>query len=107
MSDPSQQSGLRVLVVDDNRDVADSLAALISCWGYAVRAAYDGPSGLAAARDWRPDCLISDLSMPGMNGWDLADQSRRDGSLGRMKLVAHSAVADDRRVREFTEAGFD
>src|SRR5262249_32372895 len=59
-------------VVDDNRDAADSLALLLRLAGQDVRAAYDGPSALAQARDFRPALVFLDIGMPGMDGYEVA-----------------------------------
>jgi two-component system OmpR family response regulator len=100
-------SGLRLLVVDDNRDVADSFALLLGMWGHEVRVAYDGASGLAAAREWHPDCLISDISMPRMDGYEVARAVRSDPTLSDTKLVAVSAFSDHRHVARMKEVGFE
>src|SRR3954453_23792756 len=68
---------LRVLVVDDNQDAADSLAALAGIWGDEVRAVYDGPAALAAAQSFAPDCLFLDIGMPRMDGYAVARQVRQ------------------------------
>gem|GEM_PF-1874609 len=65
-------SPLSVLVVDDVADVADSLAELLGCHGYAARTAYTGAEALRVAEAERPDVVVLDLAMPGMDGWELA-----------------------------------
>ena len=69
------------LVVDDNRDAADSLAMLLRLQGAEVRVAYDGPSALDAARASRPDIVLLDIGMPGMDGFEIAAQLRADRAL--------------------------
>ena len=89
MSTVNARPALRVLIVDDNQDAADSLAMLIelrmSAPGasrlgnrYEVRVAYDGTEGLRVAREFVPDCLVSDISMPGMDGYALARAVRSE-----------------------------
>lgn len=63
---------LRVLVVDDERNIADSLAQIFRLRGFDSRAAYDGDAAVAAARTFGPDVLITDVVMPGLNGWQVA-----------------------------------
>lgn len=98
---------LSVLVVDDNRDAADSLAAMLELMGASVRVAYGGAAAISAAEAETPALVLLDLGMPGMDGYEVA---RRLGALGRrpdMQLVALTGwgQSDDRlRTRE---AGFD
>jgi len=98
---------LRVLIVDDNRDAADSLASLLQLLDYEARVAYDGLSGLRATQEYAPDCLISDISMPGLDGYALARAVRADPALAGVKLVALSAYVDERHVRRAEESGFE
>jgi CheY-like chemotaxis protein len=95
---------VRVLVVDDNRDAADSLCALLRVWGYDSHAAYDGVSGLEVASALVPDCLFLDIGLPGLDGYALARRLRMQPALKGAKLVALSAYSDRERSRA---AGFD
>ena len=61
-----------MLVVDDNRDAADSLAMLLSLWGHAVETARDGPTALDAARRFHPEVGVLDIGLPGMSGYAIA-----------------------------------
>jgi CheY-like chemotaxis protein len=101
------EHSLRVLVVDDNRDAADSLCVLLRVWGYDCRTAYDGAAGLEAARAYLPDCLVLDIAMPRLDGYSLARQVRQEPGLESAKLVALSAYSDERHTRRAREAGFD
>jgi two-component system OmpR family response regulator len=105
--DNSARDALRVLIVDDNRDAADSLASLLEMYCHEVRVAYDGATALSIAQSFGPDCMFADIRMPGLDGYDLARQVRRTPELGAVKLVAMSAFSDDEHVRKATEAGFD
>ena len=97
----------RVLVVDDNRDAADSLAWLARLWGYEAETAYDGRAGLEAARAFRPHCLVLDLGMPGMDGYALARRVRQEPDLKTSRLVALSAYGGEEWKQRLHEAGFD
>jgi CheY-like chemotaxis protein len=101
------QRVLHVLVVDDNRDAADSLCMLLRLWGYECRTAYDGAAGLQAACEYRPDCLLLDIAMPGMDGYTLARRVRTQPGLDHARLVALTAFSDETHVRRSQEAGFD
>ena len=98
---------MHVLVVDDNRDAADSLCLLLRLWGYDCRVAYDGEAGFLAACDYKPDCLILDLAMPGINGYALARKVRAEPGLNGAKLIALTAYFDQPHVGLAQEAGFD
>jgi signal transduction histidine kinase/CheY-like chemotaxis protein len=104
-SELENQTHGRVLVVDDNVDAADSLAALLRLMGRDARAAYDGESALAAIGEFRPELAILDLGMPGMNGYELAARLRECYAAGDLRLVAlsgHAQTQDAARA-----AGFD
>jgi len=95
---------LRILVVDDNKDAADSLSMLLRMWGYDARPIYDGTEAIPAAYAYKPDCIVTDIGMPGMNGYQLAETVRREKAFKGMTLIAISAFADPGRVKA---AGFD
>src|SRR4051794_19187026 len=99
-----KQARLRVLVVDDNKDVADSLAMLLRVWGHDPVVAYGGAEALLAARQQMPDCVLLDLRMPGVDGYKLAGLLRLDRATSGALLVAVSGEADEDAVRA---AGFD
>jgi CheY-like chemotaxis protein len=98
---------LKALVVDDNRDAADTLATLAGFWGHEVRVVYDGPSALNLARSFKPDCLFLDIGMPEMDGYEVARRIRQETDLRGSKLIALTAYSGDTHRRRMTEAGFD
>src|SRR5262245_16471710 len=100
-------AAFRVLIVDDNRDAADSLAVLARLWGYDALAAYDGEAGLEAARTFRPDFSLLDIGLPRMDGFELARRLRQQSEASRTKLVAMSAYSGAEHERRAQEAGFD
>jgi len=109
VEDQAQRTGgrLSVLIVDDNRDLADSLGVLMHLWGYDVCVAYDGEEGLRTAERQRPHCLLLDVGMPGMDGYEVARHVRRLPGLAKAKVVAHTAYSGEEHVRRMDEAGFD
>jgi CheY-like chemotaxis protein len=98
---------LRILVVEDNQDAAESLTTLLELWGHEVRVAYDGLAALRLAEAAPPDVILSDLGLPGMDGYELARQLRTRPAFGRVVLVALSGYGRDEDRRLAAEAGFD
>ena len=98
-------AGRRILVVDDNRDAADTLAMLLAVSGHEVRTAYDGLQAVEAAATWRPDVVLLDIGLPGLDGYEAARRMRaqRDGVV----LVAMTGWGQDDDRRRSREAGFD
>jgi CheY-like chemotaxis protein len=97
----------QVLVVDDNQDAADSLAALLEIEGFDVRTVYDGAAALAAAGQRQPDMIIMDLGMPGMDGYETARAIRQQPGAERILLLALTGWGQNDARRRTTEAGFD
>ncbi|MBA4065218.1 MAG: hypothetical protein C0501_16195 [Isosphaera sp.] len=104
---PARPAGRRVLVVDDNEDAADALATLLSLTGYDARAAHGGPAGLAAADAFRPEVVLTDLGMPGLDGYELARRLRARPEFRDTVLVALTGWGQDDDRRRTAEAGFD
>jgi PAS domain S-box-containing protein len=98
---------LRILVVDDNVDAADSLARLMELLGHAVRTAYDGPSALRAAASFEPEAALLDLGLPGMDGVALARCLREQHVDPPLLLVAMTGFGQSQDRRRTAEAGFD
>jgi PAS domain S-box-containing protein len=98
---------LRVLVVDDNADAADSLTALLGALGHTTAMAHDGPAGLLAAREFVPDLVLLDIGLPGMSGHDVAREIRRTASLRQVVLIALTGWGAQSDQEQSQEAGFD
>jgi CheY-like chemotaxis protein len=96
----------RVLIVDDNQDSAVSLSWLLSEQGYAVEIAHDGAGGLQAAHEFKPDILLLDIGLPGMNGYELGRRLRADG-FASAYMVAISGYARDTDIEKSRLSGFD
>jgi CheY-like chemotaxis protein len=97
---------LRVLILDDCRDAADSMAMLVKLWGYMVRVAYDGAAALDMIAAYPPDVLLLDIAMPGMDGFHLARQLRRETRFQDTLLIAMTGYAD-REHRLLWAGAFD
>ncbi len=97
----------RILVVDDNRDAATSLAMLLNILGNETRTAHDGLEALEAASAFRPDVILLDIGMPRMNGYDTARRIREEPWGRSMVLVALTGWGQEDDRRRSSEAGFD
>ncbi len=97
----------RVLVVDDNVDAAAALAMLLELGGHEVRVAHDGPAALGEAEAYRPDAVVLDIDLPGMDGYEVGRLLRRSPATRRAVLVALTGYAHDEHRRRCREAGFD
>ncbi|WP_292448484.1 AAA family ATPase [Methylibium sp.] len=100
-------AGLHVLLVDDNRDAADSLGEMIKLLGAEARAVYDGPSALAAIEAQPPTLAFIDIGMPGMDGHELARRIRAQPRHAAMTLVALTGWGQAQDRERTRAAGFD
>jgi CheY-like chemotaxis protein len=98
---------VKVLVVDDNRDQAQSLTKLLTLLGHEVRLAFDGEQALREAAAFLPDVALVDIGLPGMSGHDVARAIRKDGRLRNTVLVAQTGWGQEHDRQRSREAGFD
>ncbi len=96
---------LRILVVDDNADTATMLARLLGSWGHDAHAAFDAKQALELARQFLPEMAIVDLSMPIMDGYQLANELRQLATPQPIMLVAHTGPDILERRQRAIEAG--
>jgi PAS domain S-box-containing protein len=108
-SDPAQTAatGRRVLIADDNRDAADSLAMLLEMDGHEVRVAHGGRAALALAQAFRPDVALLDIGMPDLSGYEVAETLRREPWGAGIHLVALTGWGQEGDRRRSQDAGFD
>lgn len=97
----------RVLIVDDNRDVAEGMKLLLGGSGFQVEVAHDARAALEAARRFRPSTVLLDIGLPGMSGHELAQAFRGDPVLSRSLLIAVSGFGQKDDVERSRAAGFD
>ena len=97
----------RVLIIEDNLDAAESLREALEFCQHEVEVAYNGPAGIAKARMRKPEVVLCDIGLPGMDGFDVARAFRADAALKSTYLVALSGYALPEDVQRATEAGFD
>ncbi len=104
---PAVATGRRVLVVDDNEDAAESLAMLLRLMGLQCRTAHDGLEGVRVAREEKPDVVLLDIGLPGMNGYDAATAIRAEPWATQTKVIALTGWGQDEDRRRSRAAGFD
>jgi len=97
----------RILVVEDNADARDMLLALLTLERHDVCTAVDGPAGVDAALQLRPDVALIDIGLPGLNGYEVARRIRATEAGRTMKLIALTGYGQSEDMRMAREAGFD
>ncbi|MBK5297546.1 MAG: PAS domain-containing protein [Vicinamibacteria bacterium] len=104
---PAATGALRILVVDDNRDSVESLAMLLQFSGHETHMAHDGVEAVEAAARLRPDVILLDIGLPGLNGYEAARRIREEQKEGGPVLVALTGWGQEEDRRRSEEAGFD
>jgi len=106
---PERPAGVvkRVLIIEDNVDVAHSLREALGFLKHSVEVAYSGPEGLAKARAFDPEVVLCDIGLPGMDGYDVARALRADPALRAVYLVALTGYALPEDQSKARQAGFD
>ena len=99
-------SPLRVLVVEDSPAVALSLQVTIAQWNHVVEVCHDGFSALAAVRTFKPDVILTDLGLPRMSGYQLAEELRQIPEMQHIAIIAVSGYGQEQDRNRTTEAGF-
>ncbi len=97
----------RILVVDDNRDSAETMAMLLQLSGHTVRVAFDGPSALPAVREFQPELVLLDLGLPGLTGYEVAKKVQEMTLAHRPMLVAMTGYGQQGDRQRTRAAGFD
>ena len=100
-------SARKILVVDDNVDAAMSLAQLLELDGHQSQAVYGAMEALECASRFRPDFVLLDIGLPGMNGYEVAQRLRQMSDLGPMKLIALTGYGQSNDKARAFAAGFD
>ena len=96
----------RILIVDDNQDLARGMARLLELLGHDAEVAYDGPEGIEAARRYQPDVILLDIGLPGLDGYFVARALRQEG-FGETLIIAISGYGQEEDRRRSLEAGMD
>ncbi len=106
-SDKPQATPKRILVVEDDRDTAESLREVLEFEGYQVFVTTSGPEALSITSRFHPDVVLCDIGLPGMSGYEIARRMRQDPTLADTRLVALSGHARPEDVAMSKHAGFD
>jgi CheY-like chemotaxis protein len=102
----SKSAGRRILIVDDNVDAANVLQELLQASGHEVRVVHDGPQAIEAENEFRPDIVLLDIGLPGINGYEVARRLRtRKGR--SMRIIAVTGWGQEPDKARSREAGFD
>ena len=104
---PQGRRGIRLLVVDDNQDAAESFTILLRAQGHDARAAFSGPAALEMIKDFAPEIVFLDIGMPGMDGYEVARRLRQQTAAPKMTLVAVTGWGQQEDRRRSAESGFD
>lgn len=97
----------RILVIEDNRDAAESLRDVLEIGGHDVAIAHEGPEGVHLAHDFIPEVVLCDIGLPGMEGYAVARSLRADAKLAGCLLVALTGYALPEDIAKASAAGFD
>ena len=108
-SSNNPKAGAKVLVVDDNQATATATALtdLLQLSGFKVQAAHDGFEAIVAARELRPEFVLLDIGLPGMDGYQVAEQLRHEEGVRHARIIAITGYGEDQAKRRSKEAGFD
>jgi CheY-like chemotaxis protein len=97
----------RILLIEDHEDCARSLRVLLELLGYQVEVARSGSEGVRLALALRPNVILSDINLPGLDGWNVAAELRRHPATAAANLIAITAFGTERDKRRSYQAGFD
>jgi len=98
---------MRILVVDDNTDIAESLSVLLGLEGHDVRAAFSGESAMSQARQFVPDVVILDLLLPDMDGYELAARLKAEPSCRSTRVIGCSGAVSETAASRARATGMD
>jgi PAS domain S-box-containing protein len=102
-----QTRGFRILIIEDNQAGALTMQMLLTQLGHVVEVAYNGIEGLAAATHFKPEVVICDIGLPGLDGYQVAQQLRQGEETRKLLLIALSGYGREEDKRRAAEAGFD
>ena len=103
----SAAQSLRILVVDDSEDTADTMGTLLEMSGHTVQIAHSGPAALEAAAAFHPEVVLLDIGLPGLDGYQVAERLRADPAMAGVTIIAASGYGQEEDRRRSAEAGID
>jgi CheY-like chemotaxis protein len=106
LEQPVQVEKSRILIVDDNKDLAGSLARLLRILGHDVEVVFDGSKGIETARTYRPRVVLLDIGLPNLDGYHVARTLRQEGFNDTM-IIALSGYGQEEDLKRSREAGMD
>ena len=106
-TDAARGDRLRILLVDDSRDSTRTLGKILELRGHEVRSAEDGHTAIEVVDSWKPDVVLLDIGLPGMNGYRVAERLRERWGSDRLKMIALTGYGGEEARTRSLEAGFD
>ncbi|MBA4031260.1 MAG: hybrid sensor histidine kinase/response regulator, partial [Planctomyces sp.] len=106
-SSPLPKLSLRILIVDDNRDSADSLAMMLKIMGNTIRTAYDGQEAVSTADTFQPDVILLDIGLPKLNGYEACRRIREQSAGRKVFIIAQTGWGQEEDRQRTHDAGFD
>jgi CheY-like chemotaxis protein len=97
----------RVLIVDDNDDLAEAMSKVLTIWGFHTATASDGRRALEKARTFQPEVIVLDIGLPDMDGYEVASTLREETDIATPHIIAMSANSPETRSPRARAAGFD
>lgn len=97
----------RVLLIDDNEDAAESLAMMLRIEGHEVRTGFSATEAIALSLSWRPDVVLLDIGLPGMDGYEVARRLRAEPAVAPLRLVALTGYGQPEDIERSARSGFD
>jgi two-component system CheB/CheR fusion protein len=98
---------MRIVIIEDNSDSAESLRLLLEMFGHEVAVAHTGTAGVQAALQCQPQVVLCDIGLPDLNGWEVARALRRHPTTAAARLIALTAYGSEEDRRRSQAAGFD
>jgi CheY-like chemotaxis protein len=98
---------LRIVIIEDNHNTADWLARLLRMVGHIVDVAYSGEEGIQAATRCSADAVVSDINLPGLDGWEVARQLRARAATAKTRLIAVTGYCENDAACRARDSGYD